>query len=673
MTSRFNKRVPRGFWGAFTFILLLLPGAASADVVRMQVFDAPPLNTLVVPEPVNLDVFVADKAAAIELGKALFWDMQVGSDGFTACASCHHHAGTDSRTRNTLHPGNDGLFNAGSHPNSELQLTDFPFVRFAQATNPLSERTILRDDRVGTQGVNKTRLHDVFVGFDTESGRIVRDATFSRFGRNVRQSTGRAAPTVINAVFNFANFWDGRAHNFFNGVDPFGPLNQQAVVYLSSGQAVSLNNDPAFRLENSSLASQAVGPPLDSAEMSWIGRSWPDVGRKVLSLRPLAKQIVHPQDSVLGYRVHESGKGIGPDGITYRDLVEAAFQPQFWNNESLEPVPGYSLAEANFSLFFGLALQLYQATLVSDQTPFDAYQAGDLTAMSPSAIQGLQLFDNEGKCNACHSGPLMTNASVLRLLLDDGNNEDGTEEGLIETMAMGDGGLANYDGGFYNIAVTPTTEDLGRGGTAPFLMTDGVTPIPLSFSRQFLFSEELLGFPHIAEPVCAVPFVGCPPEGVTRVAVDGAFKTPGLRNVELVGPFMHNGSMVTLAQVVDFYARGGNFPVENAADLGANIVPLPELQGPANEANRRALIDFMLALTDERVRWEQAPFDHPQLFVADGHDEVVLGNPKRTRILVDNIVEIPAVGAAGRTAEMGPLRPFMAPEGVSGQEFHYQR
>lgn len=40
----------------------------------------------------------------IVLGKALFWDMQAGSDGM-ACASCHFHAGADARLRNQLNPG----------------------------------------------------------------------------------------------------------------------------------------------------------------------------------------------------------------------------------------------------------------------------------------------------------------------------------------------------------------------------------------------------------------------------------------------------------------------------------------------------------------------------------------------------------------------------------------
>ena len=58
------------------------------------------------------------------------------------------------------------------------------------------------------------------------------------------------------------------------------------------------------------------------------------------------------------------------------------------------------------------------------------------------------------------------------------------------------------------------------------------------------------------------------------------------------------------------------------------------------------MVAFMLSLTDERVRWEKAPFDHPQLFVPNGE------NPAGT----DTLIEIPAVGAGGRAQ---PLKPFL--------------
>ena len=39
----------------------------------------------------------------------------------------------------------------------------------------------------------------------------------------------------------------------------------------------------------------------------------------------------------------------------------------------------------------------------------------------------------------------------------------------------------------------------------------------------------------------------------------GSFKSVGLRNIELTGPYFHNGGTATLEQLVDFYARGGDF------------------------------------------------------------------------------------------------------------------
>ena len=47
---------------------------------------------------------VTARAAAAALGKALFWDMQVGSDAVQACGTCHFHAGADNRTKNQTNP-----------------------------------------------------------------------------------------------------------------------------------------------------------------------------------------------------------------------------------------------------------------------------------------------------------------------------------------------------------------------------------------------------------------------------------------------------------------------------------------------------------------------------------------------------------------------------------------
>ncbi len=90
-------------------------GQASSDTVIPRVPNPPlssdlvnlpgDLRAVTVPTPPNLDDFVRDPAMARALGKALFWDMQVGSDGVQACASCHFRAGADPRSKNQVSPG----------------------------------------------------------------------------------------------------------------------------------------------------------------------------------------------------------------------------------------------------------------------------------------------------------------------------------------------------------------------------------------------------------------------------------------------------------------------------------------------------------------------------------------------------------------------------------------
>lgn len=116
-------------------VTCLLPlgknAAADDDPAR-----PPSLKTIPIPEPSNLERFVKNKHMAIILGKALFWDMQVGSDGMTACASCHFNAGADSRSKNQVNPGQNRIHSDGSPqpdqhfdygPNRQLILADFPF------------------------------------------------------------------------------------------------------------------------------------------------------------------------------------------------------------------------------------------------------------------------------------------------------------------------------------------------------------------------------------------------------------------------------------------------------------------------------------------------------------------------------------------------------------------
>src|SRR5512138_2802914 len=88
---------------------LSLAGVAVAAAVAPPGLFQLPLSQVPVPEPPTLYLFVKNKPAAIRLGKALFWDMQVGSDGVVSCATCHFTgAGVDARTKNVLNPNHLG-------------------------------------------------------------------------------------------------------------------------------------------------------------------------------------------------------------------------------------------------------------------------------------------------------------------------------------------------------------------------------------------------------------------------------------------------------------------------------------------------------------------------------------------------------------------------------------
>jgi cytochrome c peroxidase len=272
------------------------------------------LKTVQPPMPLDLGNYISNQFAAEQLGKALFWDMQVGSDGVQACASCHATAGVDQRTTNMLNPGSDGQFGGNGlglpapapdamRPNMTVTPTQFPFHRLTdpQLTgDPLANPNnvvVDTNDVMGSQGVVLMQFNDIIPGSPVDDGTPIADPIFNVDGINTRQVTGRNTPSVINAIFNFENFHDGRAHNVFNGNNPFGPVDPRP--HLIANNTGSLTTE-LLRLRQAGLSSQASGPPL-TTEMSWVGRSWPKIGKKMLSLKPLAQQQVSTTDSRLGF------------------------------------------------------------------------------------------------------------------------------------------------------------------------------------------------------------------------------------------------------------------------------------------------------------------------------------------------------------------------------------
>jgi cytochrome c peroxidase len=575
------------------------------------------LKTITVPGPTAAELadLIQDKNAAIALGKAFFWEMQFGSDGQTACATCHSNAGADSRTMNQADPGlrrvdgngnpaaDSNTFFAGFGPNHALSLSDFPLHTSARDNNNI----------VGSQGVFRYNFNDVVLGQGAENETSVADPVWSISDGNggmlnVRRSTPRNAPSVINAVFNYRNFWDGRAQRTFNGVNPFGAGDPNAHLLQVDPNNPASTIEVTLRLSNSSLASQSVGPPGSDVEMSAAGRPFVKIGKKMLTVTPLALQQVAPDDSVLGSLSAAPGNGLN---TTYVSMIQAAFLPKWWSsnvvvdansnvlfNGSPQNTDEYSQMEYNFSMFWGVAIQMYESTLVSDGSRFDQFMEGNRSALTSLEQLGLNRFEGKGGCINCHNGAEFTDATVSNVLHHGGS--------VVEQLPGG----RWHDIGFHNIGVRPTDDDMGIAASDP----SGLASLSVA---QLASMGQVSG--------TQVP-AGAP------VSVGGAVKTPSLRNVELTAPFFVNGGQATLGQVVDFYSHRGDFP---SVDMDPNLE-----RASFGPLDKIAVVAFLKSLTDERVRSQSAPFDHPSITVPNG-GTVTNG------VLTEQTITIPATGAGG--------------------------
>jgi len=585
----------------------LLVGALSAPLWAQGGRPAPlfSLKSITVPRPPDLSRYVRDEQALIVLGKALFWDVQVSSDTRVACASCHFHAGADHRRQNQLSTTKDPVA-----LNWPLAPGDFPFGPAFMAGG----------HRAGSAGMFPKQFVAVSHGGAADEGADLEGDRYPTIhGLNLRQVTRRNAPSVINAVFNVRNFWDGRASDVFTGWTPFGDADTRPNVVVDTSRGLVAERR---RIEKASLASQAVGPPLDAGEMSYDGRTWPWLGRKMLNAQPLALQRVAPDDSVLGPYASRDGRGLRSE-YTYQSLVRTAFQPEYWRFPSLvdesgadlgrvlrEPGgPGFHQDEYNFALFFGLAVQAYESTLVSDDSPYDRYLDGDHTALSSAQLTGLEMFQRRA-CASCHVDPELTLA---------------TYNGVFGNAAYR--GLGP-DAGFFHTGVEPAGNDPGIAAKDPF----GVL-----LSKTAKTDAEVRG-------------------------VTGTFKTPSLRNVELTGPYFHTGSKSNLEQIVDFYTFGGDYGSFVLRPWG------PDLR------ERVAMPALMKAFTDDRVRFERAPFDHPELCVSIGHVEDgkdnVARQPSDPRLAAERWARIPPVGTTGNRVPLQTFEELLLGVGDDGSRAH---
>ena len=208
----------------------------------------------------------------------------------------------------------------------------------------------------------------------------------------------------------------------------------------------------------------------------------------------------------------------------------------------------------------GKAIAAYERRLISRNSPFDRFLQGlrendphQQAALTPSAQRGLKLFIGKANCRLCHSGPNFS------------------------------------DGEFHNTGIPPA------GGGQP-LDPGRYAGIDLVVNDPFNAAGAFSDAPG-----------GDRARQLSLIKRDsehwGQFKTPGLRNVALTAPYMHQGQFPTLRRVIDFYAD-----LDQAVFAGHHREPfLQPIQ--LDEGERADLVIFLESLNGENLdpQWLTAP------------------------------------------------------------------
>jgi cytochrome c peroxidase len=244
------------------------------------------------------------------------------------------------------------------------------------------------------------------------------------------------------------------------------------------------------------------------------------------------------------------GRLDGSDPATLvRDMVTEAHTMQADGRlvqERLKQVPEYvAMWEKIFGKgsdpygprMFGVVAEFIRS-IESRNVPFDRHLKGDAAALGPQAKEGLALFAGKAGCAQCHNGPTLSDSKLHRLGVPE-NPEVWNNPLRAITMLRhySTSGMPSYmnartDVGLY--AITKDERDIGK------------------------------------------------------------FLTPGLRDLRYTAPYMHNGVLQTLAEVVDFYNRGGG--------PGGVLTPLGLTDG-----EKQALLAFLDSLSGDPVVVESPP------------------------------------------------------------------
>ena len=221
-----------------------------------------------------------------------------------------------------------------------------------------------------------------------------------------------------------------------------------------------------------------------------------------------------------------------------RDMMEARlrFTPEYV--KKFKEV--YGTEWPNIEDAYG-AMAAFERWLSQPNTPFDKFMKGDKNAISEKAKKGKSLFEGKANCIECHNGPIFT------------------------------------DEKFYDIGVADPPE----------FEENGIQQVTFRFQHYAKGSAEEIYRTHKSDP--GIYFKQ------KRLEDRGKFRTSPLRYLKYTAPYMHNGTLFTLEEVIDFYDKADG--VDRWGNKTKIIKPLN-----LTKEEKESLKEFLLTLSGEEIR-----------------------------------------------------------------------
>ena len=191
------------------------------------------------------------------------------------------------------------------------------------------------------------------------------------------------------------------------------------------------------------------------------------------------------------------------------------------------------------------AIAAFERSLVQTDTPYDRFLRGEDQALSEPQKRGLELFVGKAQCVTCHKGPLLS------------------------------------DENYYNLGVPPARE----------WEEDGLAQITFRFELYAKGVTEEMYRKTKDDPGLYFR--------TKQKADKGKFRTPSLRYTKYSAPYMHNGQLETLRDVVEFYNAGGG-----SNEFAETKTPLVEPLG-LSESEIEDLVAFLESMSGEEILMDE--------------------------------------------------------------------